>query len=109
MDVVLDLMIHDLDLILDLVQAPAQQVQVVGVPVVSSKVDIANVRIQFQNGCVANITASRISLQEMRKMRIFQPAAYIALDFGVNPVQWSGQNQEGPISPWDPSLFLKTD
>jgi predicted dehydrogenase len=81
-DVVLDLMIHDLDLILHLVQSPAEQIQAVGVPVVSPKVDIANVRIQFQNGCVANITASRISLQEMRKMRIFQPAAYIALDFG---------------------------
>lgn len=82
-DVVLDLMIHDLDLILHLVQSPVEQVQAVGVPVVSPKVDIANVRIQFQNGCVANITASRISLQEMRKMRIFQPAAYLSLDFGV--------------------------
>ena len=76
-------MIHDLDLILHLVQSPAEQIQAVGVPVVSPKVDIANVRIQFQNGCVANITASRISLQEMRKMRIFQPKAYIALDFGL--------------------------
>lgn len=82
-DVVLDLMIHDLDLILHLVQSPVEQIQAVGVPVVSPKVDIANVRIQFQNGCVANITASRISLQEMRKMRIFQPATYIALDFGI--------------------------
>lgn len=81
-DVVLDLMIHDLDLILHLVQSPVEQIQAVGVPVVSSKVDIANVRIQFQSGCVANITASRISLQEMRKMRIFQPAAYVSLDFG---------------------------
>jgi hypothetical protein len=71
-----------LDLILDLVRSPAEQIQAVGVPVVSPKVDIANARIQFQNGCVANITASRISLQEMRKMRIFQPAAYISLDFG---------------------------
>lgn len=81
-DVILDLMIHDLDLILHLVQSPAQQIQAVGVPVVSPRVDIANVRIQFENGCVANITASRISLQEMRKMRIFQPAAYLSLDFG---------------------------
>jgi predicted dehydrogenase len=81
-DVILDLMIHDLDLILHLVHSPAQQIQAVGVPVVSTRVDIANVRIQFKNGCVANITASRISLQEMRKMRIFQPAAYLSLDFG---------------------------
>jgi predicted dehydrogenase len=81
-DVILDLMIHDLDLILHQVQSPPQQIQAVGVAVVSSSVDIANVRIQFENGCVANITASRISLQEMRKMRIFQPAAYISLDFG---------------------------
>jgi predicted dehydrogenase len=81
-DVILDLMIHDLDLILHLVQSRATQIQAVGVPVVSPRVDIANVRIQFENGCVANITASRISLQEMRKMRIFQPAAYLSLDFG---------------------------
>lgn len=81
-DVILDLMIHDLDLILHLVQSPATQIQAVGVPVVSPRVDIANVRLQFENGCVANITASRISLQEMRKMRIFQPAAYLSLDFG---------------------------
>jgi predicted dehydrogenase len=82
-DVILDLMIHDLDLILHLVQSPPQQIQAVGVPVISPRVDIANVRIQFQSGCVANITSSRISLQEMRKMRIFQPAAYISLDFGL--------------------------
>jgi predicted dehydrogenase len=81
-DVILDLMIHDLDLILHLVKFPPQQIQAVGIPVVSPRVDIANVRLQFQGGCVANITSSRISLQEMRKMRIFQPAAYLSLDFG---------------------------
>jgi predicted dehydrogenase len=81
-DVILDLMIHDLDLILHLVDSPAEQIQAVGVPVVSPRVDIANVRLRFQNGCVANITASRISLQEMRKMRIFQPGTYLSLDFG---------------------------
>jgi predicted dehydrogenase len=80
-DVVLDLMIHDLDLILDLVPFPVREVHGVGVPVVSPRVDIANVRIQFQNGCVANITASRISQKESRRMRIFQPAGYLALDF----------------------------
>jgi predicted dehydrogenase len=82
-DVILDLMIHDLDLILHLVDSPPRQIQAAGVPVVSPRVDIANVRIQFENGCVANITSSRISLQELRKMRIFQPAAYISMDFGL--------------------------
>ncbi|MBA4392319.1 MAG: UDP-N-acetyl-D-glucosamine dehydrogenase [Desulfobacca sp.] len=101
-DVILDLMIHDLDLILHLVQSPAQQIQAVGVPVISPRVDIANVRIQFQNGCVANITASRISLQEMRKMRIFQPGAYLSLDFGkksytmVRLEQNGGSPSSGP-------------
>jgi Predicted dehydrogenases and related proteins len=101
-DVILDLMIHDLDLILHLVQSPPQQIQAVGVPVISPRVDIANVRIQFQSGCVANITSSRISLQEMRKMRIFQPAAYISLDFGqksytvVRLDQGGGNSLQGP-------------
>ena len=80
-DVILDLMIHDLDLILHLVQSPAEQIQAVGGPGVFPREDIATVQIQLQNGCLANITASRISLQEMRKMRIFQPAAYLSLDF----------------------------
>jgi predicted dehydrogenase len=80
-DVVLDLMIHDLDLILQLVPAPVEEIRAVGVPVISPKVDIANVRLQFRNGCVANLTASRISLVEKRKMRIFQPEGYLALDF----------------------------
>jgi predicted dehydrogenase len=82
-NVVLDLMIHDLDLILHLMGKPPEQVQAVGVPVVSPQVDIANVRLQFANGAVANITASRISVKALRKMRIFQPAAYISLDFGL--------------------------
>ena len=86
-NVILDLMIHDLDLILHLMPAPPELVQAVGVPVVSSQVDIANARIQFQNGAVANITASRISIKALRKMRIFQPAAYLSLDFGQKLVQ----------------------
>jgi len=79
----LDLMIHDLDLVLHLGQSPPQQIQAGRVPVVPPQVDIVNVRIQFQSGCVANITSSRISLQEMSRMRIFQPAAYISIDFGL--------------------------
>lgn len=79
--VILDLMIHDLDLILHLVKSIPVKVDASGVGVVSGNVDIANARIEFENGCVANITASRISAKKMRKMRIFQRNAYISLDF----------------------------
>jgi predicted dehydrogenase len=79
--VVLDLMIHDIDLILTFVKSPVRQIDASGVAVVSDTIDIANARIQFENGCVANVTASRISQRAMRKMRMFQPNAYISLDF----------------------------
>ncbi len=79
--VVLDLMIHDLDIILSLVQSEVKEVHASGVAVVSDTVDIANARIAFANGCIANLTASRISLKQMRKVRFFQPDAYISLDF----------------------------
>jgi predicted dehydrogenase len=79
--VILDLMIHDLDLVLHLVQSPVRRVSASGVAVLSNTPDIANVRLEFANGCVANLTASRISLKQMRKMRLFQQDAYISLDF----------------------------
>ncbi len=79
--VVLDLMIHDLDIILSLIKAPVKRVDASGVAVVSDTIDIANTRIQFENGAVANITASRISQKKMRKMRIFQRDTYITIDF----------------------------
>ncbi len=79
--VVLDLMIHDIDLILSFVRSPVKSVEANGVAVVSDTVDIANARIQFVNGCVANVTASRISQRKMRKMRLFQPNRYISIDF----------------------------
>lgn len=79
--VVLDLMIHDLDIILSMVAAPVSQVTANGVAVVSDTPDIANARIEFANGCVANLTASRISFKQMRKVRLFQKDAYISLDF----------------------------
>jgi predicted dehydrogenase len=79
--VVLDLMIHDLDIILNIVKSPVKNVYANGVCVVSPTPDICNARIQFENGCVANLTASRISLKNMRKMRIFQRDAYIGIDF----------------------------
>ena len=79
--VVLDLMIHDIDLILSLVRSPVVRVDANGVAVVSGSEDIANARLQFENGCVANVTASRISQNKMRKMRLFQNDAYISIDF----------------------------
>ncbi|MEZ5043124.1 MAG: Gfo/Idh/MocA family oxidoreductase [Saprospiraceae bacterium] len=79
--VVLDLMIHDLDIVLSMVDAPVEAVHASGVAVVSDTPDIANARIAFANGCVANLTASRISLKQMRKIRLFQKDAYISLDF----------------------------
>jgi predicted dehydrogenase len=80
-DVVLDLMIHDLDIVLSLVDQPVHEVRAVGLPVLSKKVDIANVRLEFENGCVANFTASRVSTERVRKMRFFQPHQYLSLDF----------------------------
>ena len=79
--VVLDLMIHDIDIILSLIKSKVQSVEASGVAVVSDNVDIANARIKFENGAVANVTASRISQKKMRKMRIFQKDTYLSLDF----------------------------
>ncbi|WP_254062550.1 Gfo/Idh/MocA family protein [Acidobacterium sp. S8] len=80
-DVVLDLMIHDLDIVLTLAQSPVSQVHAVGLPILSSKVDIANVRIEFESGCVANFTASRVSTERVRKLRFFQPHQYVSIDY----------------------------
>lgn len=79
--VVLDLMIHDLDIVLDMVNAEVEHVSASGVSIVSPTSDICNARIEFDNGCVANITASRLSMKQMRKIRLFQQDAYISLDF----------------------------
>lgn len=80
-DVVRDLMIHDLDLILALVPSPVQEIRAAGVAVLTDSVDLANARLEFANGCIANLTASRISLKSLRKFRLFQPHAYLAVDF----------------------------
>jgi predicted dehydrogenase len=80
-DVVLDLMIHDLDIVLSLVPSEVREVRAVGLPVLSRTVDIANVRVEFENGCVANFTASRVSTERVRKLRFFQPHQYLSLDF----------------------------
>ena len=86
--VVLDLMIHDLEVILHLVRSPVQAIDAVGVPVLSTSEDISNARLRFENGCVANVTSSRISPERMRKIRVFQEDAYLSLDY---------QNQSGEI------------
>jgi predicted dehydrogenase len=85
-DVILDIMIHDIDIILNIVNAPVSAIHAVGVPVLSQKIDIANVRLQFATGCVANVTASRISGKEMRKIRIFQNDAYFSIDYATQEV-----------------------
>lgn len=81
-DVVLDLMIHDLDVVRSFVNSPVREIRAVGLPILSGKVDIANVRLEFESGCVANFTASRVSTERVRKLRFFQPQQYISLDYG---------------------------
>jgi predicted dehydrogenase len=85
-DVVLDLMIHDLDVVLTFVKSPVKEIRAVGLPILSGKVDIANVRIEFESGCVANFTASRVSTERVRKLRFFQPGQYISIDYGRQDV-----------------------
>jgi predicted dehydrogenase len=85
-DVVLDLMIHDLDIVLTFVKAGVKEIRAVGLPILSGKVDIANVRVEFESGCVANFTASRVSTERVRKLRFFQPGQYISIDYGRQDV-----------------------
>jgi predicted dehydrogenase len=80
-DVVLDLMIHDLDVVLSFVKSEVKEIRAVGLPILSGKVDIANVRLEFESGCVANFTASRVSTERVRKLRFFQPRQYVSLDY----------------------------
>ena len=119
-DVVLDLMIHDLDIVLSLVGSPVREVRAVGLPVLSNKVDIANVRLEFENGCIANFTASRVSTERVRKLRFFQPHQYLSLDFarqdllmidvtaaaGMDPVQLAAMAQAAQQTGQHPSAGL---
>ena len=108
-DVVLDLMVHDVDIVLALAKAEPAEIRAAGIHILSRKVDIANVRLQFPNGCVANLTASRISTERVRKLRLFQPKQYLALDytrqdlaiFSVSPNRQIGFEQAA-ISPSEP-------
>lgn len=85
-DVVLDLMIHDLDAVLSFVGSPIREIRAAGLPILSNKVDIANARIEFDSGCIANFTASRVSTERVRKLRFFQPRQYISIDYGLQDV-----------------------
>ncbi|MHB8790873.1 MAG: Gfo/Idh/MocA family oxidoreductase [Desulfobulbaceae bacterium] len=99
-DVVLDLMIHDIDIILSIVDSPLQTIHTVGAPVVTELTDIANARLIFENGCTANVTVSRISLDNIRRMRIFQPGTYLSVDFSKKEVMSvSLKKEEGQAMP----------
>jgi predicted dehydrogenase len=80
-DVVLDLMIHDLDIVLTFANSPVREMRAVGLPILSPRVDIANVRVEFESGCVANFTASRVSTERVRKLRFFEPRQYVSIDY----------------------------
>ena len=94
-DVVLDLMVHDLDIVLTFAKSKVKEVRAVGIPILSSKADIANVRLGFESGCVANLTASRVSTERVRKVRFFQPKQYVSLDYGRQEVLVFSVGQEG--------------
>ncbi|MEP0265553.1 Gfo/Idh/MocA family oxidoreductase [Dokdonia sp.] len=104
--VVLDLMIHDIDAILSVVKSPVRNVSASGVSVISDTPDIANARIEFENGCVANLTASRISLKNMRKARFFQKDAYISVDFLEKKVEVV-KMKDAPENPDDFAMILQ--
>src|SRR5579863_4157078 len=97
-DVVLDLMIHDLDVVLSFVNSPVKEIRAVGLPILSGKVDIANVRLEFESGCVGNFTASRVSTERVRKLRFFQPRQYVSLDYGRQDVTIFTVGGEGEVS-----------
>jgi len=102
-DVVLDLMIHDLDIVLAFAKSPVKEVRAVGLPILSSKVDIANVRLEFESGCIANFTASRVSTERVRKLRFFQPRQYVSLDYGRQEVLVFTVGSDGAPPPALPS------
>jgi predicted dehydrogenase len=114
-DVVLDLMIHDLDIVLALARAELKEIRAAGISVLSPKVDIANVRLEFEDGCIANLTASRVSTEKIRKLRLFQPRQYISIDYAKQSAAiFSVGGSEGiafhqlPVEPAEP-LKLQFD
>ena len=103
-DVVLDLMIHDLDIVLAFTRSPVREVRAVGLPVLSGKVDIANVRIEFESGCIANFTASRVSTERVRKLRFFQPRQYISIDYDRQDVLVFTVGEGGGVPSANPEI-----
>ena len=100
-DVVLDLMIHDLDIVLTFARSPVREVRAVGLPILSPKADIANVRVEFESGCVANFTASRVSTERVRKLRYFEPRQYVSIDYArrdVLVIRIDDREAEGSLS-----------
>jgi predicted dehydrogenase len=105
-DVILDLMIHDLDIVLSFVTSPVKEIRAVGLPILSPKIDIANVRMEFESGCVANFTASRVSTERIRKLRFFQPHQYVSLDYSRQDVlvlTVSEPNPDVALDPFNPA------
>ena len=94
-DVVLDLMIHDLDIVLTFANSPVREVRAVGLPILSPKVDIANVRVELESGCVANFTASRVSTERVRKLRFFEPRQYVSIDYARRDLLVIGIDENG--------------
>jgi predicted dehydrogenase len=106
-DVVLDLMVHDLDIVLTMARSPVRSLHAVGLPILSPKVDIANVRVEFESGCVANFTASRVSTERVRKLRFFQPHQYVSIDYARQDllvIDVSPEVAAGPAALGAPSL-----
>jgi predicted dehydrogenase len=106
-DVVLDLMIHDLDIVLTMVRSPVRDLHAVGLRILSTQVDIANVRLEFENGCVANFTASRVSTETVRKLRFFQPHQYLSLDYARQDlliIEVASDPQAAPLSAVKPAV-----
>jgi len=112
--VVLDLMIHDIDIILNFVKSKIRHISAAGIPVITQNIDIANARLEFENGCIANVTASRISMKNERKIRLFQKESYISVDFANNDItiiRQTGEKGQGPLPgmTMDQRSFSKAD
>jgi predicted dehydrogenase len=106
--VILDLMIHDIDIILNMAGAEPEEIRGAGISILSPKVDIANARLQFPNGCVANLTASRVSTDRVRKLRLFQPQQYISLDYARQEVLLLSVGENRQIS-YEPVPVTKAE
>ncbi len=106
--VVLDLMIHDIDIILRLVNSPIKDIEAVGVAILTDKEDIANARIHFQNGCIANITVSRVTPKPLRKLRVFQDDAYISLDYRAQKMEIFRRHLRDKQKPGEPKYFIES-